>query len=73
MLIWGLDPFAGSLGASLDTVPPQDAYSVANQFAAVLSYIKAVTWLQGKQTSTQRKCEWIMPSFVKKVEYVLTY
>ena len=38
--------------------------------AAVLFYIKAAARLQGKQTSIQRKCEWIMPSFLKKVEYL---
>lgn len=38
--------------------------------AAVLFYLEAATRIQGKQTCTQRKCEWIMPSFLKNVEYL---
>ena len=38
--------------------------------AAVLFYLEAAARIQGKQTSTQRKCEWIMPSFLKNVEYL---
>ena len=30
--------------------------------AAVLLYLEAAAGIQGKQTSMQRKCEWIMPS-----------
>lgn len=38
--------------------------------AAVLFYLEAVARLQGKQVSTQRKCEWIIPSYLKSVEYL---
>ena len=38
--------------------------------AATLFYLEAASRLQGKQTSTQRKCEWILPSFQKDVEYL---
>ena len=38
--------------------------------AAVLFYLEAATRLQGKQSCTQRKCEWILPSFQKDVEYL---
>lgn len=36
--------------------------------AAVLFYLEAATRLQGKQSCTQRKCEWILPSFQKDVK-----
>ena len=38
--------------------------------AAVLFYLEAAARIQGNQTSTQRKCEWIMPSFQKNVQYL---
>ena len=38
--------------------------------AAVIFYLEAVARLQGKQTSTERKCEWIIPSYLKNVEYL---
>ena len=38
--------------------------------AAVLFYLEAAARIQGKQTCTQRKCEWILPSFQKDVEYL---
>ena len=38
--------------------------------ASVLFYLEAVARLQGKQTSTQNKCEWIIPSYLRKVEYL---
>ena len=37
---------------------------------AVLFYMEAAARLQGNQTSTQRKCEWIMPSFQTNVQYL---
>lgn len=36
--------------------------------AAVLFYLEAAAKIQGKQTSMQHKCEWIMPSFKKNVQ-----
>ena len=38
--------------------------------AAVLFYLEAAARIQGRQTCTQRKCEWILPSFQKNVEYL---
>lgn len=38
--------------------------------AAILFYLEAVSRLQGKQTSTQQKCEWLIPSYLKNVEYL---
>ena len=38
--------------------------------AAVLFYLEATVRIQGQQTSTQRKCQWIMPSFQKNVQYL---
>ena len=38
--------------------------------AAVLFYIQAVARLQGKETCTQRQCEWIIPSYLKNAEYL---
>ena len=38
--------------------------------AAVLFYLEAAARIQGKQTCTQRKCKWILPSFQKDVEYL---
>ena len=38
--------------------------------AAVLFHLEAAARIQGKQTSTQHKCEWILPSFQKNVEYL---
>ena len=37
---------------------------------AVLFYLEATARIQGKQTCTQRKCNWILPSFLKNVEYL---
>ena len=33
-------------------------------------YLEAAARIQGKQTCTQRKCKWILPSFQKDVEYL---
>lgn len=38
--------------------------------AAVLFYLEAFARLQGNQTSTQRKCAWIISSYLKNVEYL---
>ena len=38
--------------------------------AAVLFYLEAAARLKGKETCTQRKCEWILPSFQKNVQYL---
>ena len=38
--------------------------------AAVLFYLEAVTRLQDKETTPQCKCEWIIPSYLKNVEYL---
>ena len=38
--------------------------------AAVLFYLEAAARIQGKQTSMQRKYDWIMPSFQKNVQYL---
>ena len=43
---------------------------MCTHIAAVLFYLEAATRIQGKQTCTQRKCEWIMSSFLKNVEYI---
>lgn len=38
--------------------------------AAVLFYLEAAARIQGKHACTQKKFEWIMPSFLKNVEYL---
>ena len=38
--------------------------------AAVLLYLEAAARIQRKQTSTQRKYEWIMASFQSNVQYL---
>ena len=38
--------------------------------AAILFYLEAAARIQGKETTTQQKCEWIMPSFKKKCQYL---
>ena len=35
-----------------------------------LFYLEAAARIQGKQTCTQRKCKWILPSFQKDVVYL---
>ena len=37
---------------------------------AVLFYIETATRIQAQHSSTQSKCEWIMPSFQKSVEHL---
>ena len=43
---------------------------VCTHVAAVLFYLEALVRIQGQQTSTQHKCQWIMPSFQKNVQYL---
>lgn len=38
--------------------------------AAVLFYIEASARIQGSLSCTQKQCEWIIPSYVKEVEYL---
>ena len=38
--------------------------------AAILVYLEAAARIQGKETTTQHKCEWIMPSFQKSGQYL---
>ena len=38
--------------------------------AAVLFYLEALHRLQGSETCTGRKCEWIMPKFQKDMQYL---
>lgn len=38
--------------------------------AAVLFHLEAAARIQGQKTSTQRKCEWVMMSFHKNVQYL---
>ena len=38
--------------------------------AAVLFYLEAVARLQCKQTCTQSRCQWIIPSYLRNVEYL---
>ena len=38
--------------------------------AAVLFYLEAYARIRGKQTCTQGECEWIIPSFKAKMEYL---
>lgn len=38
--------------------------------AAILFYLEALYRLQGNETCTQRKCEWIMPKFKKNMDYL---
>ena len=42
---------------------------ICTHIAAVLFYIEAAVRLRGQQTCTQRKYEWIMPSFQNAIEY----
>ena len=37
--------------------------------AAVLLYLEAMTWIQGIETCTQKECGWLIPSYMKNVEY----
>ena len=42
---------------------------VCTHIAATLFYLETVTRIQGKQTCTQTKCEWLIPAYYKNVEY----
>ena len=37
--------------------------------AAVLLYLEAMTRIQGIETCTQKECGWLIPSYMKNVEY----
>ena len=37
--------------------------------AAVLFYLEALARIQGTETSTQQACQWIIPSYMKSIEY----
>ena len=37
--------------------------------AAVLFYLEALVRIQGTGTSTQQVCQWIIPSYMKSIEY----
>ena len=37
--------------------------------AAVLFYLEALARIQGTETSTQKACQWIIPSYMKSIEY----
>lgn len=38
--------------------------------AAVLFYLEALYRIQGNETCTQRRCEWLMPKFQKDMDYL---
>jgi len=42
---------------------------VCTHIAAVLFFLEAITKIQGKQTCTQTECEWLIPSYLKSIEY----
>ena len=37
--------------------------------AAVLFYLEVMTWIQGVEICTQKECGWLIPSYMKNVEY----
>ena len=41
-----------------------------SHIAAVLFYLEALARMQGKKTCTQEECQWIIPSYLKAVEYL---
>ena len=43
---------------------------VCTHVAAILFYLEAISHIQGKKTCTQQMCQWILPSFLKNVEYL---
>ena len=40
-----------------------------SHIAAVLFYLEALARMQGTKTCTQEECQWIIPSYLKAVEY----
>ena len=42
---------------------------VCTHIAAVSFYLKTITQIQGKLTCTQAECEWLVPSYLKNIEY----
>ena len=41
-----------------------------SHIAAVLFYLEALARMQGTKTCTQEECQWIIPSYLKTVEYL---
>ena len=41
-----------------------------SHIAAVLFYLEALARMQGTKTCTQEECQWIIPSYLKAVEYL---
>ena len=41
-----------------------------SHIAAVLCYVEAAFRIKEKETCTQMKCEWVLPSYLKSVEYL---
>ena len=37
--------------------------------AAVLFYLEAVVRIQGTMTCTESQCEWVIPAYVKSIDY----
>ena len=42
---------------------------IITEISSVLFYLEAWTKINGKMSCTQVKCSWILPSYVKEVEY----
>ena len=43
---------------------------VCTHISAVLFYLEAAYRIKGKETCTQMKCQWVMPSYLSKIEYL---
>ena len=41
-----------------------------SHIAVVLFYLEALARMQGTNTCTQEECQWIIPSYLKTVEYL---
>ena len=41
-----------------------------SHIAALLFYLEAIARMQGTKTCTQEECQWIIPSYLKAVEYL---
>ena len=41
-----------------------------SHIAAILYYLEALARMEGMRTCTQEECQWIIPSYLKKVEYL---
>ena len=42
-----------------------------SHIAAVLFYLEALARMQGTKMCTQEECQWIIPSYLKAIEYLL--